>query len=122
MTDDSFVPAEQTPTPTPVDRPADQPYADDELVYVDPETNAVVGRVEWSRAGNPKSLQIQRNQNGDEEKEVSRRGRFRKVYPWGTYRSMKNVFKVAGKQKRKDPNRTLDEVLPKALSEAFWND
>ncbi len=118
MTDsDAILPA---PEPQ-AEKPADQPYADDDLVYVDPETNVVVGRVEWSRTGNPKSLPIQRNQNGDEEKETSRRGRFRKVYPWGTYRAMKNVFKVAGKQKRKDPNHTLDEVLPRALTEAFWD-
>ncbi len=93
------------------------------MVYVDPDTNSVIGPVEWSRNGNPKSMPVKRQlSEADAEKEVSRRGRWRKFYPFGTYKSMKNVFKVAGKQKRKDPNHTLEEVLPKALEQAFWND
>lgn len=110
-----------TPTPATPDT-SGAPFKDDELVYVDPETSTVVGKVEFTPNGNPKSRQYQLNlSEADQEKEVSRRGRFRKMYPWGTYKSMKNVFKVAGKIKRQDPNRTLEEVLPKALEQAFWD-
>ena len=135
MSDDASVPSSASapaqvpapaPTPAPVPAPVsvqDIAFQDDDLVYVDPDTNSVIGRVEWSRNGNPKSMPVNRQlSEADQVKEVSKRGRYRKVYPWGTYRSMKNVFKVAGKQKRKDPNHTLEEVLPKALAEAFWND
>jgi hypothetical protein len=44
-----------------------------------------------------------------------------RYYPWGTYRSMKKIFKVAGKVPETRGQSTLDEVLPKALNEAFWD-
>lgn len=93
-----------------------QPY---DLVYVDPETNTVVGPVEWSKSGNPKTrLIIQKEpQAGKEE----RRRSWRKCYPWGTYRSMKNVFKVDGKPRRKEPTKTLVEVIEVALREPYWD-
>ncbi len=51
-----------------------------------------------------------------------RRKRVR-YYPWGTYRSMKRIYKIEGKVRNdKDENRkTLDEVLEKALKEPFWD-
>jgi hypothetical protein len=33
---------------------------------------------------------------------------------------MKKVFRLQGKTKDPEPNRTLDEVLPRALNEAYW--
>ena len=33
-------------------------FQDVDLVYVDPDARAVVGRVEWSKTGNPKSMPI----------------------------------------------------------------
>ncbi len=114
-------------------------YRDDELVYVDPDERTVVGRVEWSRAGNPKSMAVVHKdrpadapvaekkdakpavKGGKPEKPERRRGSGRKNYPWGTYKSMKSAFRLEGKQKKMDPNKTLDDVLQKALEQPFWD-
>lgn len=99
-------------------------YGDDDLVYVDPDAKAVVGRIEWNRNGIPKSLPVpETERSGTEEKgKGRRRGSGRKHYPWGTYRSMKRAFQLEGKQgKRTDPGKTLDEVIGRALQEAFWD-
>ena len=98
-------------------------YKDDDLVYVDPETKTVVGKVEFGTNDQPKSLLFQRVvAPATEAKKVGEKPKsfWRKVYPWGTYRSMKRIFKVEGKIKDPEPNKTLDEVLPRALNEAFW--
>lgn len=98
---------------------------DDELVYVDPDSRTVVGRVEWNRNGNPKSMPFKQPesdtaaQSKTKGKEERRRSG-RKFYPWGSYRSMKNAFKLEGKKKT-EGNKTLDEVLPKALEAPFWD-
>ena len=90
-------------------------YGDFDLVYVDPDAKSVVGRVEWGKSGNPRSLSVKENAATAEHR------KFRKVYPWGTYRSMRNVYQLEGKVKRTDPERTLDDILPKALETAFWD-
>ena len=100
-------------------------YKDDDLVYVDPDTRTVVGKVEWGKNDKPLSKVFvaapvtapKAGKPGKDEK----RSFWRKVYPWGTYRSMKRIFKVEGKIKDPEPNKTLEEVLPKALNEAFWS-
>lgn len=106
-------------------------YKDDDLVYVDPETRSVIGLVEWNKTGDkplskayvaataaaaPGDGKPAAKGKGKEEK----RSFWRRMYPWGTYRSMKRIFKVEGKIKDAEPNKTLEEVLPKALNEAFW--
>ncbi len=113
-------------------------YQDDDFVYVDPETKSVVGKVEWDKNGLPKPLKyvppepkaapiapapVAADKNAKPvvgAKDKPRRSFSRKFYPWGTYRSMKKVFKVEGKMKEPEPNRTLEEVMPKAISEPFW--
>ena len=80
-----------------------QPYNDDDLVYVDPETRSVVKRVETDENGNTKPLPYQ-SALGKE--------RWRKFYPWGTYRSMKKTYRLEGKRKELDGNLALDDVLP----------
>lgn len=104
------------PTSTP------PPYKDDDLVYVDPETRQVVGIVEWSKNEKPKSKPYVPVASTKELKPGEKpRGFWRKFYPFGTYKSMKRIFKVEGKVKDPEPNKTLEEVLPKALNEAFWD-
>lgn len=93
-----------------------QPF---DLVYVDPDTSTVVGPVEWGKNGNPKALPYVVKDIPDTKGE--RRRSWRTFYPWGTYRSMKNVFKVDGKPRRKEATRTLEEVLPIALKEPYWD-
>ncbi len=109
-------------TPAEPSAPQAPSYKDDDLVYVDPETRTVVGHVEWNKSGEKplSKLYVAPKATDAKGKEPSKRSFWRKVYPWGTYRSMKRIFKVEGKIKDAEPNKTLEEVLPKALSEAFW--
>jgi len=111
-------------------------YKDDDLVYVDPDTRTVVGRVEWNKAGNPKSLpmKIVEEEVEDEapkdgkpapagkvKRPMRRRIQRQRYYPWGTYRAMKRLYKIEGKQKSEPSQKTLDEVMEKALKEPFWD-
>lgn len=107
-----------TPPTTPSDDVPPKTFRDDELVYVDPDARTVVGTLEWMRNGNPKS---KLRPAEDPPKDGRRRNTARKSYPWGTYRSMKRVFKLEGKLKREENTQTLDDVLPKALKDAFWD-
>jgi len=91
----------------------------DDLVYVDPDANAVVGKVEWNKNGNPKPFPYVSKEPTDPKAE--RRRSWRKFYPWGTYRSMKNAFKVDGKPRKKEPTKTLGEVIEVALKEPYWD-
>ena len=104
------------PTPPPA-------YKDDDLVYVDPESKTVIGPLEWSRAGNPKPLQMP--SPPDDERPSSRSGgrgpRRKRFYPWGTYRSMKRVFQLEGKTKKVEGNMQLEDAIQRALKEAYWN-
>lgn len=98
-------------------------YKDEDLVYVDPDTRTVVGLVEWSNSGKPKPCPMKTEEVDDEEGEERRRRRRQRFYPWGTYRSMKKVYKIEGKVRdNKDENRkTLDEAMALALKEPFWD-
>jgi hypothetical protein len=101
--------------------PSSGPYKDDDLVYVDPEKRSVVGRVEWTRNDKPKSLAYKPPADVKGDAKSQRRQFFRKFYPWGTFRSMRRIFKLEGKVKDQEPNKTLDEVLPRAVKETFWD-
>lgn len=123
---------EQQETPTAEPAATTPLYKDDDLVYVDPDTRTVVGLVEWNNAGKPKALAVKtqaapevEEENTDDKKPAAK-GRVRKpqrqrYYPWGTYRSMKRVYKIEGKQHKVESNKTLDEVIEKALQEPFWD-
>lgn len=104
-----------TPPPTAAVTSGPTSFKDDDLVYVDPDTKAVVGMVEWGKTGNPKS-----RVTDNVETEDGRR-RYRKFYPFGTYRAMKRAFHLEGKHKRVDSNAKLDDVIEKALAQAFWD-
>ena len=99
--------------------PPASPFTDYDLVYVDPDTNSVVGKVEWNKNGNPKTRPYVAPPAPPGKEE--RRRSWRKFYPWGTFRSMKNVFKVEGKQRKKEPTKTLNEVIEVALKEPYWD-
>lgn len=112
--------------------PAAPAYKEDDLVYVDPDLRTVVGLVEWQPNGRPKALLMKEDEALEEEetKEGAPRpvkGKVRKgpprkrYYPWGTYRSMKRVYKIEGKQPKQESQKTLDEVIEKALKEPFWD-
>ncbi len=96
-------------------------YSDDDLVYVDPDSRTVIGRVEWNgeKPVSKAYVPVQKDP-ATTKKPSDDRPFFRKFFPFGTYRTMKKVFKIEGKVKEAEPNRTFEEVLPKALNEAFW--
>jgi len=101
-------------------------YKDDDLVYVDPDTKKVVGLVEWGKNEKPKSKPykpvVVDDVAAQPAKKGERKGQFwRKNFPWGTYKSMRRIYKLEGKTKDPEPNKSLEEVLPKALNEAFWD-
>ncbi len=97
---------------------SDHPYNDDDFVYVDPQARAVVGKVEWTKDGMPKS----RTYTPAVEEKPGRRPRTpkKRTYPWGTWKSMKKVFRIE-KSREPEPQTTLEEVLPKAMQDPFWN-
>jgi hypothetical protein len=84
--------------------------------------------VEWQPNGKPKSLPMKNvfEEEESEEKDQAakkerKRPRRQRYYPWGTYRSMKRIYKLEGKQPRVESQKTLDEVIEKALKEPFWD-
>jgi hypothetical protein len=107
--------------------PQPSPYKDDDLVYVDPKKRTVVGRVEWAKNGNPKPMEMKEstevNEEGDAKKKgFVRRGPPRKrYYPWGTYRTMKKLYRIEGREKDTEQYNTLDEAMAKSATEPFWD-
>ena len=92
---------------------ADPPqYGDDELVYIDPDTKTVVGKLEYGKNDLPKSLPYTKEESSGERS-------WRKFYPWGTYRSMKRAFRLEGKVREEERGDTLDDVLPKLLNDTL---
>lgn len=116
-------------------------YKDDDLVYVDPDLRTVVGLVEFTVTGKPKSLarptvsfnkepEIMKgaSEEGDAAtakpvagKPIRRAPMRVRYYPWGTYRSMRKIYKLEGKQPREESPYTLDDVIEKALTQPFWD-
>ncbi len=95
-------------------------YKDDDLVYVDPRTRTVVGKVEWSNTGKPKSMPMKEDEEVVDDK--GERKRRRRYYPWGTFRSMRKLYKIGDwKSAIVDRQITLDEAIEKALKEPFWD-
>lgn len=110
------MPEETTSAGTP---PAAAPvvYNDEDLVYVDPENRVVVGIVEWSNSGKPKPKAMP-----ERPAEPGRERRIRtRYYPWGTYRSMKRIYKLEGKIRSEPPSLTLDQAIELALKEPYWD-
>ncbi len=117
-------------------------YGDDDLVYVDPDARTVVGRVTFDEKGNAKKLERPSMfaEPDDDEPEVkpepaatpakpAAKGRDRRpprkprkrYYPWGTYRTMKKIYKLEGKVFDAERTLTLDDVMEKALQEPYWD-
>ncbi len=115
-------------TGTNPEAPAAAAYADGDFVYVHPDERRVVGRVEWTKTGNAKPLAMPQDEVVVEEEQKPTKGKGRgaprrrkRYFPWGTYKSMKAIYKLEGKAKRDEPRRTLDEAIEKAVAEPFWD-
>lgn len=100
-------------------------YSDDDLVYVDPKTRTVVGKVEWDKHGNAVKMEMkfvpqEKEKDDDEPKRKGRKPK-KRYYPWGSYKTMKKIYRIEGKEKEADQNKPFEEVLQKALNEPFWD-
>ena len=124
-------------------------YADDDLVYVDPDLKVVVGKVEFNEKGLAKPLAMPSKfaepdtptapdtteadakpepaakaapggRGGKPDRRPPRKPRTR-YYPWGTYKTMKKIYKIEGKVFEAERTQTLDDVMEKALQEPYWD-
>lgn len=101
---------------------SDALYQDNELVYADPEKRVIVGKVEFGKNGNAKPLQMPEVIRPPKEGDERRRGKPRKrFYPWGTYRTMRKLYKIDGGVVEADRQITLDLAMEKSAKEPFWN-
>ncbi|MFA7681591.1 MAG: hypothetical protein WCX61_01010 [Candidatus Peribacteraceae bacterium] len=96
-------------------------YSDTDFVYVDPKTRMVLGIVEWSKDGVPVPRIMEEKEEGKGEQEKRRKRKTKRYYPWGTYKTMKRVYRLEGKEKNVEHSTTLDDALAKAVVEPFWN-
>ncbi len=99
-------------------------FRDDDFIYVDPEKRVVVGRVEWTAEGLPIPLKRGEEdvqQDTAEHAHKERRRTRERYYPWGSYRTMKQIYRLEGKTKEAAGEGTLDTVLEKALREPYWD-
>ena len=131
--------------------PLSGPFNDDDLVYVDPDAKVVVGRVEFNEKGIAKKLERpsfgtdvdddasdakieSKDEKPAEPAKPDPKGRGRgrapdrrvrkpriRYYPWGTYRTMKKIYKIEGKVFDAERTLTLDDVMEKALQEPYWD-
>lgn len=97
----------------------DAPYPDDAFVYVDPEQRVVMGLVEWSKNGNakPKYMPLPEHNEEGRGRGFSRR---RRAYPWGSYKSVKRLYRLEGRVPEQRGAMELDRAIEKAAREAFW--
>jgi hypothetical protein len=122
----------------------DVTYADDDLVYVDPDQKTVVGKVEFKENGLPIPKEMpskfadptdtddddaakpepaaaaKGGPKGKPDRRPARKPR-KRYYPWGTYRTMKKIYKIEGKVFEAERTLTLDDVMEKALQEPYWD-
>jgi hypothetical protein len=91
-------------------------YSDDDFVYVDPQKREVIGNVKWDKSGN--AIKMQFVEEGDK---TSKKSNKKSYYPWGTYRTMKKIYKLEGKMKDENASQSLDNALNKATKEPFWD-
>ena len=93
-------------------------FSDTDFLYIDPEKRTVVGPVQWSRVGSAKPLlKPEEPQAEDSRRRWSRR---KEYYPWGSYRSLKRLYHLEGKEKEEERTQTLDQALERSLKEAYW--
>jgi hypothetical protein len=135
----------ETELPTAGQPTTDVVYGDDDLVYVDPDARTVVGRVTFDEKGNAKKLErpsmfaepdddepdlapsadsakasAKPGPKGKVDRRPPRKPR-KRYYPWGTYRTMKKIYKLEGKVFEAERTLTLDDVMEKALQEPYWD-
>lgn len=100
-------------------------YKDDDFIYVNPKTREVKGHVEWTKLGSAKPLPMDEEQpetqKEPEDGKKIRRCQRKRHHPWGTYRTMKKLYRLEGREKETEEHKSLEEALQKALKEPFWD-
>ena len=102
---------------------SDQTYSDDDFVYIDPDAKEVVGLVEWTKDGKPIAKE-RPDPEGEKGEDGKKRKRKKRMYPWGSFRTMNRIHKlknVAQKEKEPETYIPLDEAIAKSNEEAFWD-
>ena len=90
---------------------SDAAYTDDDIVYVDPDTREVLGKVEFDAQGNPQSKPFPQKED---------KKSWRTVCPYGTYKSMKSAFRlVRGSRDQDEEHMTFDDALSTMLNTLF---
>lgn len=98
-------------------------FSDDDFVYVDPDAKQAVGLVEWDKKGDAIQKEWPRKQVEGKEPRKSFRKAKKRYYPWGSYRTMKKLYKLEGKLKDKDTEDyiALDAAITKLQEEPYWD-
>lgn len=99
-------------------------YNNDDFVYVNPADKSVIGKVEWISEGLVKQKEIETDDELAEvskEKKGKKRKKKRCFCPWGTYRSMKNYYRLEGKVQETDGTNSLDEAIKKLEKDPFFD-
>jgi|TARA_Y100000310_G_C20697989_1_gene827100 hypothetical protein len=96
-------------------------YNDDDLVYVDPQKREVISLVKWDKDGNAIPLEKEEVEEKEEDGKKKRKKKYKSYYPWGTYKTMKKIYKLEGKAKEDSANQPFDEAFTKATKEVFWD-
>ncbi|PIP65408.1 hypothetical protein COU77_03250 [Candidatus Peregrinibacteria bacterium CG10_big_fil_rev_8_21_14_0_10_49_16] len=91
-------------------------YHNEDLVYVDPESKTIIGKVEWSRNGKLKSLPMP--QQGKKE-EV--RMRKRKFSPVCSYKSARRIWKIGGALEPRQPTLFEDALAKVIEGQPYWD-
>ncbi len=96
-------------------------YEDNDFVYVDPKNRKVLGVLKWTKSGEPVSLKMEDEKESDEKSEDKRKKRRqkKKCYPWGTYRTMKKIYRLEGREKIAEEHKPFEEALSKSLKEPY---
>ena len=104
-------------------------YSDDDFVYVDPDLKQAVGLVAWDKKGNAVPKEWPRTSKHDhDDEEPEKKSRFKRkpkkrYYPWGSYRTMKKMYKIEGKVKDKDVEDyiPLETAIGKLQEDPYWD-
>ncbi|MCK5018575.1 MAG: hypothetical protein KAS32_16055 [Candidatus Peribacteraceae bacterium] len=98
-------------------------YKDTDLVYINPALKQVVSKVEFNIDGNVIPLEIKEEEKKDKDGNIikARKPRGKKrYYPWGSYATMKKLYRIEGKQKETEDYIQLDEAIEKAVEQPYW--
>jgi len=104
----------------------DEQLTPSDFIYVDPESRTVVGPVQWTQEGVPVSQKRQIPEDRVPVQTPDRKERRRpreRNYPWGTLKSMHNIFKLKDLSREKETERyiPLDEAITKLMVDPYWN-